>query len=239
MKKCSESICASIDSINTAGMVDGPGIRTVIFFNGCKLRCSYCHNPETWKMGKKQITVDEIFNIILRNKPYYKNGGGATFSGGEPLLHSKFIIELCKKLKEENIHTALDTAGVGNGNYEEILKYIDLVILDIKHIDNIEYKKLTGYEITESLKFIEVVKKMKKDVWIRQVIIPNYNDNIEYINKLKKFISDIPNIKKIELLPYHTSGISKYKELGIDYKLKDVLPMDINKCNELQKILNS
>ena len=135
---------ASIDSIETFGLVDGPGIRTVIFFNSCKLRCLYCHNPEMWTMKDDNYSVDEIFNKIMRSKPYFGKTGGVTFSGGEPLLQSDFIIELCKKLKGEGINTCLDTAGVGNGNYDEILKYIDIVLLDIKQTDPDKYKYLTG-----------------------------------------------------------------------------------------------
>ena len=147
---------SSVNSIETFGLVDGPGIRTVIFLNGCKLRCLYCHNPETWKMGELNYTTDELVAKIIRNKPYFKrNNGGVTFSGGEPLLQIDFLIDICKKLKAENIHIALDTAGVGIGKYEEILSLIDLVILDIKHPNKEGYKKLTGTTIDESEKFIE------------------------------------------------------------------------------------
>jgi len=159
---------ASIDSIETMGLVDGPGIRVVIFFNGCKLRCKYCHNPETWVRGKDNYTVDEVYNKIMRCEPYFRNNGGVTFSGGEPLLHSDFIIELCKKLKKNNIHTALDTAGVGNGNYDELLSYIDLVLLDIKHTDSIGYNKLTGGNIKYQEEFIDTLNRLNKKVWIRK-----------------------------------------------------------------------
>ena len=139
-------IKGSVDSIETFGLVDGPGIRTVVFLTGCKLRCKYCHNPEMWHLGKYNYTPSELAERILRNKNYFqRNNGGVTFSGGEPLLQSKFIIEVCKILKKENIHVALDTAGVGNGDYEEVLKYVDLVLLDIKHTNSIEYKELTGH----------------------------------------------------------------------------------------------
>ena len=145
----------SVNSIETFGLVDGPGIRTVIFLNGCKLRCLYCHNPEMWKMGSLNYTADELVAKIIRNKPYFKrNHGGVTFSGGEPLLQIDFLIDICKKLKSENIHIAIDTAGVGIGKYEELLSLIDLVILDIKHPNKEEYKKLTGLDISESEKFI-------------------------------------------------------------------------------------
>jgi len=228
---------ASIDSIETMGLVDGPGIRVVIFFNGCKLRCKYCHNPETWVRGKDNMTVDEVYNKIMRCEPYFRNNGGVTFSGGEPLLHQEFIIELSKKLKEHNIHIALDTAGVGNGNYSEILKYIDLVLLDIKHTSNEGYKYITGNDITSVEEFISELNKSGTKVWIRQVVTPGITDTREYILSLKEYIKKINNIERIDLLPYHTMGIEKYNKLGIPYPLGGVPPMDKDKVNELYKIL--
>lgn len=231
-------IKASIDSIETFGLVDGPGIRTVIFFSGCKLRCKFCHNPEMWKKGKDNYTVDELFEMIKRNKPYFKrNNGGVTFSGGEPLLQVDFLIELSKKLKSENIHIALDTAGVGVGRYHELLSYMDLVIFDIKGISDDEYSEMTNYSIEESLNFLSICQSMNKKMWIRQVIVPGINDNINYINRLKKLINSLKNIEKVELLPYHTMAINKYKKLNIDYVLKNVPDMDKEKCMELENIL--
>ena len=153
---------ASIASIETFGVVDGPGIRTVVFFNGCKLRCIYCHNPEMFLMGKNNTTVDELVAKILKNKEYFANNGGVTFSGGEPLLHQDFIIEVAKILKKHKIHIALDTAGVGLGNYDELLKYIDLVILDIKHTDSVGYKKITNRSMDEINNFID---KTSSSTW--------------------------------------------------------------------------
>ncbi len=228
---------ASIDSIETMGLVDGPGIRVVVFFNGCKLRCKYCHNPETWVRGKDNYTVDEVYNKIMRCEPYFRNNGGVTFSGGEPLLHSEFIIELCKKLKENNIHTALDTAGVGNGNYEELLSYIDLVLLDIKHTNSNEYNKLTGGNIKYQEEFIDKLNKLNKKVWIRQVVVPTITDSQEYMFSLKEYLKKINNIERIDLLPYHTMAIDKYKKLGIKYPLEGVPPMDKDKLDELYNIL--
>ena len=147
---------ASIDSIETFGTVDGPGIRTVVFFNGCKLRCIYCHNPEMWNKRENNYTVDELVDIILKNKDYFGETGGVTFSGGEPTLHTEFLINVCKKLKEYNIHIALDTCGVGNGNYEELLKYIDLILFDVKHVTKEGYKMITRIESDESFNFLNV-----------------------------------------------------------------------------------
>ena len=226
-------IKGSVDSIETFGLVDGPGIRTVVFLSGCKLRCKYCHNPETWIRGKYNYTVEELSNRILKNKNYFKRNGGVTFSGGEPLLQSEFIIEVCKILKKENIHIALDTAGVGNGNYEEILKYIDLVLLDIKHTNKDEYKELTGTTIDESLKFRDVLNKSNKKVWIRQVIVPGLMDNEDYLKSLVKEVKSIKNVERIDFLPYHNMAYDKYLKLGIDYPYKDIPNMDKEKCNEL------
>lgn len=226
---------ASIDSIETFGLVDGPGIRCVIFFNGCKLRCKYCHNPEMWKKKENNYTPQQIFDKVMRSKPYFKKNGGVTFSGGEPLLHSDFIIETAKLLKKENIHIALDTSGVGLGNYEEILKHIDLVILDIKHTDSTCYKEITGNSIDEVEKFIKVLNKSNKKVWIRQVIIPGITDTEEYTTKLAKYLKQIKNIERIDFLPFHRLGEEKYKVLGISYPYKDKNDMDKKKCQDLYK----
>lgn len=227
-------IKGSVDSIETFGLVDGPGIRTVVFLTGCKLRCKYCHNPEMWHLGKYNYTPSELAERILRNKNYFqRNNGGVTFSGGEPLLQSKFIIEVCKILKKENIHVALDTAGVGNGDYEEVLKYVDLVLLDIKHTNPIEYKELTGHSIEDSLEFIKVLNKSNTKVWIRQVIVPGLMDNMEYINSLIGVQSKIKNIERVDFLPYHKLGSEKYVKLGINNPYKEMPEMDKEKCDEL------
>ena len=225
---------ASVNSIETFGLVDGPGIRTVIFLNGCMLRCLYCHNPETWHMGNKNYTVDELVAKILRNKPYFKrNNGGVTFSGGEPLLQVDFLLEICKKLKEEGIHIALDTAGVGVGKYEEILSLIDLVLLDIKHSNKDGYKKLMGMDISESEKFIEYLNKSGKPVWIRQVIVPGIMDNDKYLQELAVYLLKIKNIEKIEFLPFHHLGFSKYENLKLENPLKNVPEMNVENCQKL------
>ena len=230
----------SVFQIESFGLVDGPGIRTVVFLTGCKLRCLFCHNPEMFKKGVDNYTPEELFNKIIRNKPYFKrNNGGVTFSGGEPLLQSDFVIETCKLLKKENIHIALDTAGVGNGNYEEILSLVDLVIFDIKALDSKNYEYITSNKIDESLKFLDICQKMEKDLWIRQVIVPGINDTEEYILKLANFISKLKNVLKVELLPYHTMAIDKYKKLNIDYKLNSTPDMDVTRCKELENKLNN
>lgn len=227
---------ACVNSIETFGLVDGPGIRTVIFLNGCKLRCKFCHNPETWSMGKANYTTDELVAKILRNKPYFKrNNGGVTFSGGEPLLQIGFLLDICKKLKEAGVHIALDTSGVGIGKYDEILSLVDLVLLDIKHPNKEGYKNLTGLGIAESERFIDCLNKSEKPVWIRQVIVPGIMDNDEYLMELAGYLQKIKNIEKIEFLPFHHLGFNKYVELKLDNPLKDVPEMDTLKCQELHQ----
>ena len=235
MKVC--NMLGYINKIETMGLVDGPGIRTVIFMQGCPLRCLFCHNPETWELKKgEEYTPLALVNKIKRYKNYYGKDGGVTFSGGEPLIQSEFLIETCKLLKKENINICLDTSGVGT-NINEVLDLIDLVIFDVKSIDKTGYKKMTGSDINRSLEFLNICNKKNKKMWVRQVIVPGINDNEEYINKLALFLKNIKNLEKVELLPYHTMGVNKYKDLNIDYKLKDVKAMDKIKCDQLQKIL--
>lgn len=229
------NIKGAVDSIETFGLVDGPGIRTVVFLSGCKLRCKYCHNPEMWVRGEYNYTPIELAKKIIRNKNYFKRRGGVTFSGGEPLLQDKFIISVAKILKKEGIHIAIDTAGVGNGNYEEILKYIDLVILDIKHVNRFHYYDLTGQKIDESLNFIDALNKSGKPVWIRQVIVPGLMDNVDYLKKLSTMVHKIKKVEKIEFLPYHKLGSEKYIKLGLNDPYKKLDEMDKEKCNELYK----
>ena len=226
----------SINSLETFGLVDGPGIRVVVFLNGCSLRCKFCHNPEMWKKAENNTTVDELVNKIKRYKPYFKNTGGVTFSGGEPLLQSKFLLEVCKKLKKENIHIALDTAGVGY-DYDELLDYVDLVIFDIKAIDKDKYHELVKHDIKDSLVFLDKCQKQNIPMWIRQVIVPGINDTEEYVLELKEFISKLRNIEKVELLPYHTMALSKYDKLQIPYALKNVPAMDKQRCKQLEELL--
>lgn len=227
----------SIDSFETFSTLDGPGIRTVVFLNGCKLRCLFCHNPEMWNLKEKNFTPEEVVQKILRNKPYFKNGGGVTFSGGEPLLQIDFLIETCKLLKNENIHIALDTAGVGLGNYDEILSLVDLVIFDIKALDDVNYMEMTGNKICESLKFLECCQKYNKKMWIRQVIVPGINDSESYIDALASFIKKLKNIEKIELLPFHTMAFDKYQKLNLNNPLKNRINMDKEICSKLEKKL--
>lgn len=228
-----------IDSIETLGLVDGPGIRVVVFLQGCPLRCLFCHNPETWTLNDKfLITPDELVRHIYKYRNYFGSDGGVTFSGGEPLFQHDFLLESLKLCKKMGINTCLDTSGACF-NYEDILKYVDLVIWDVKGLDNDGYHKMTGQKIDTSLKFLKYCQNNDKKMWIRQVIVPGINDNIDYINRLKEFIKPLKNVERVELLPYHLLGVSKYKQLGIPYRLEGVPPMDKDKCDELYKVLMS
>ena len=229
----------NIDSFETMGLVDGPGVRFVVFMQGCPLRCAYCHNPETWSDQKKiEMTAEELVKKILKYRPYFGDEGGVTFSGGEPLRQPEFLLEALKECKKQNIHTCLDTSGFGE-NYEEILDYVDLVILDVKAIDKEKYKALTGQAIDKYNKFLETCQAKNKKLWLRQVIVPGYNDTKEDILKLKDYIKNIKNVEKVELLPYHSMAKEKYKSLGIKYRLDDVVDMDKEKCKQLEKLLNN
>lgn len=227
---------ASINSIESLGAVDGPGIRAVVFFNQCLLRCKYCHNPEMWQMQDKNYTPEELITRVKRYKPYFKNNGGVTFSGGEPLLQSEFLIETCKLLKNENIHIALDTAGYGTGNYEAILENIDLIIFDIKDTSEEGFKELTGGNITRVWEFLNIARKMHKKFWIRQVVVPGIHDNLAYIKSLVDYINEhfeINYIERIEFLPYHKLGSEKYEKLNIKNPYQEQPAMDELKCAKL------
>ena len=235
------SVKGYVSSVETLGTVDGPGVRFVVFLRGCLLRCLYCHNPETWdEKGKaEEYTPEKLVKQIIRYKNYFGESGGVTFSGGEPLLQPEFLLECLKGLKKEGVHTCLDTAGVGLGDYEKILDYTDLVIVDVKAVDADEYRKLTGKDMFEFNKFLESVQKTGTTLWLRQVIVPTINDDKDHILKLKQFASTIKNVEKIELLPYRTMGEVKYKNLGIDYPLVGVPEMSNEKLEELKTILNN
>lgn len=218
-----------IHSIETFGTVDGPGIRFVLFLKGCPLRCLYCHNPDTWTMeGAFELEANEVVNRVLKYKSYYKNGG-LTISGGEPLIQIDFITEVCRLAKEKGIHTAIDTSGCtfnkeDTSKFDELVKYVDLFLLDIKHIDNEKCVKLTGKGNKNTLDFASYLDEKNKKIWIRQVLLPGYTNNQTDLFKTREFISSLNNVDKIEVLPYHTMGEVKYKNLNIDYPLKGIMP---------------
>ena len=216
-----------IHSSESFGTVDGPGLRYVLFMQGCPMRCLYCHNPDTWNIsGGREMSVGEIISEYKKNAVYYKNGG-MTVTGGEPLLQTDFLIELFKKAKEEGIHTCIDTSGItfDEGNTEKIdalLIYTDLVMLDIKHIDAEKHKKLTGFDNATVLAFARYLDAKKIPTWIRHVVVEGYTDDETDLFSLGEFIGSLKNVKALDVLPYHTMGAAKYKELGIKYRLDGI-----------------
>lgn len=228
-----------IHSIETLGLADGPGVRIVVFMQGCPLRCLFCHNPDTWEKGANLLTTsDEIVNTIRKYRNFIEDGG-ITLSGGEPLFQSEFTLDILKKSKKAGFHTALDTSGTGYNKelLDDILKYTDLVLLDIKALTNSNYQKITGKDMTEFNYFLDKIQKLNKKIWIRQVVVPGINDTEEYILKLKKYLSKIKNIERIDLLPYHKMGLEKYKKLNLKYRLEKTPDMDKNVIKEFDKLL--
>ena len=227
-----------LHSIETFGALDGPGIRTVFFMQGCPARCMYCHNPDTWEEeAGEQVTVGEVISRARRGRPYYGENGGVTFSGGEPLLQADFLIEAMDALRKDGINSAIDTSGTYfDENSEEVISHCDMVLLDIKHIDPSRFKELTGREQGTLSLLIDAVNRQEKPVWIRQVIVPGFNDDEEYIRELNKFLKRIKYIKKIELLGYHNMAEPKYDKLGIKYRLKGVKPMDSESLKKLSDL---
>ena len=229
----------SIHSMETLSGRDGPGIRTVVFMQGCPLRCKYCHNPDTWEVGEFNTDTEALMKKLNRYKPYYGKDGGITLSGGEPFMQAEFVSELLRLAKENNINTAVDTSGYFLNEYvKTALNYTDLVLLDIKHTDNIAYKKLTGVDISHSLEFLDYLKQTQKPVWIRQVIVPGINDTEEQVIELTDLIKGA-NIKKVELLPYHTLGVYKWEKLGLYYSLNGIQPPSEATMARLNKIIKS
>ena len=223
------NILGNIHSIETCGTVDGPGVRFVVFLQGCPMRCKYCHNPDTWSVGvNKKLSVSDILKKYDSVKEFCK--GGITVTGGEPLVQIDFVIELFKTAKENNIHTALDTSGVlftpdNTEKFDELIKYTDLVLLDIKHIDNDEHKKLTGHSNENILAFAEYLSKNKIPVWIRHVVVPGITYDEKYLSLLGQFLKTLNNVQALDVLPYHNMARGKYKELGLDYPLDGVEPL--------------
>lgn len=231
-----------IHSFETLGTVDGPGIRFVVFMQGCPMRCKYCHNPDTWIVdGGKEYAAEEVVLKILKYKNYITKGG-VTLTGGEPLLQIDFATELFKLLKERGIHTAIDTSGVvfnedNKAKFDELLKYTDLVLLDIKHIDSSQHKALTGHSNENVLKFAAYLSEKNIKVWIRHVLIDGITDDDVYLNKLRRFIDTLKNVEKVEVLPYHSMGVTKYDNLKIEYPLKGIFPPTKERIENAVRIL--
>ena len=241
METFDKSKYGRIHSIESFGTVDGPGIRFVIFMQGCALKCKYCHNRDTWDINGGTLTsVDELLTKIERYTSYIlPSGGGLTVTGGEPLLQPKFLINLFKELKKRNIPTAIDTSGMVDitDDVKELLTLTDLVLLDIKHINNEKCKELVGFSNKKELDFAKYLSDNNIPVWIRQVIIPGITDNEDDLLKLKELINSLKNVKNIELLPYHELGKSKWENLGLEYKLKDIPSATKDDIKRVKKIL--
>lgn len=234
-----------IHSVFSGGTVDGPGIRFVVFMQGCPLRCKYCHNPDTWDFsGGEERTVLDLTQEILRYKSYYGEKGGVTVSGGEPLMQIGFVTELLKSVKSRGVNTAVDTSGVTfNAQDEESIKkhelldeFVDLYLIDIKHIDDNSHKNLTGLSNENTLNYIRWLSSRGKRIWIRHVLVPGYTDDSESLQKLSNFIKTV-NVEKVEVLPYHTLGEVKYQKMGIDYALKGVKPPEKESVLNAKRIL--
>lgn len=235
---------AKVHSIESFGTVDGPGIRFVLFLQGCSLKCKYCHNRDTWNMeGGEYKSVDELVEKVLRYKNYIiPSNGGVTVTGGEPLLQVKFLISFFKKLKEANINTCIDTSGMFNitDDIKEVLKYTDLVLLDIKHINSEKCKELVGVPNEKELNFARYLSENGINIWIRQVLVPGYTDDEKDLEELGRFIKSLKTVKKVEFLPYHEMGKYKWEQLGAKYELADVRQAtqeDVERAKKIAKII--
>ncbi len=236
-----------IHSLESFGTVDGPGVRYVVFVQGCPMRCKYCHNPDTWEMNAGELMEpDYIIEQYERNIGFYKDGG-ITVTGGEPLMQIDFLIDLFEKAKAKSIHTCIDSSGIAfnpanaelMAKFDRLMKVTDLVMLDIKHIDPVLHLELTKQHNENILAFAEYLSKMNVDTWIRHVVVPGITDDDEYLYKLGYFIGGLTSLKALDVLPYHDMGKTKYEKLGIDYVLKDVPPMDKNVLLDKKKVIIS
>lgn len=238
-----------INKLETFGSVDGPGVRFVVFVQGCPMRCQFCHNPETWdfkgdKAGAYDISAQDLLKKALRYQSYWGKDGGITVSGGEPLAQIDFLIEFFEATKAAGVHTCIDTSGVNFvrnepyfGKFKRLMDATDLLLVDIKNIDPTEHKKLTGHDNKNILDMFRYLDEIQKPIWIRHVLVPGMSDNDELLIKTREFIDTLHNVEKIEVLPYHALALAKYQELGIDYVLKDVKSPSAERVANAKKIL--
>ncbi len=231
-----------IHSFESFGTVDGPGIRFVLFMQGCPLRCRYCHNPDTWylKDGKYELSVDEVIADLKKYENFFKNGGGLTISGGEPFMQAEFVKDVVKKAKSEGIHTAVDTSGcIFNEKVREALNYIDLILLDIKCMDEREYQDLTGGSLLTTLEFAKYLSLIKKPMWIRHVLVPGVTDKDEFLEHLADFLKDMKNVERVEVLPFHKMGEHKWEVLGREYTLSETKEPSPERVQNAKNIFRS
>lgn len=234
-----------VHSIESFGSVDGPGVRFVVFLSGCNMRCQYCHNPDTWDGTRgERYTARELVGRAVRYRSYWGEEGGMTVSGGEPLLQLDFLAELAQEAQKEGIHMAVDTSGNPFtrqepffSKFQELLKYVDLFLLDIKHIDPQQHRLLTGQDNRNILDMAAFLQEMGKPVWIRHVLVPGKTDRQEDLMALGAFLKGLHNIERVEVLPYHTMGSYKWEALGMDYPLKGVEPPDGDKVKWARQLL--
>lgn len=231
-----------IHSIESFGTVDGPGIRFVVFMQGCPMRCAYCHNPDSWEINAGKVrTVEEILKEYDSYKAFLK-GGGITVTGGEPLVQLEFVTELFEEAKKRGIHTCLDTSGITyreeqNEKFKRLLNSTDLVMLDIKQIDSLKHKQLTGFTNDRILEFAKFISKHGVELWVRYVAVPGLTDHEEDLVKLGEFLAELTSLKVLDVLPYHTMGTNKYEQMNLEYPLKGVEPMDKEKAKEIRNII--
>ena len=231
-----------IHSIETLGTRDGPGIRFVVFMQGCPLRCKYCHNPDTWRLQEgKKLSIDELMEKIEKCKPYIQRSrGGVTISGGEPTLQFDFTLDLLKRCQEAGLHTAVDTSGyVDRNKFKEMLAYVDLVLLDIKQIDGVKHQELTGVSNERTLAIVDLMEEEGQPYWVRHVVVPGYTDGEEDLTGLARFLQEKKYLERVELLPYHNLGAYKWQELGLKYELGDVKPPDQKKMKEIRDLFRA
>ena len=236
-----------IHSLESFGSVDGPGVRYVIFLSGCAMRCQFCHNPDTWNMqAGTPYTTDELLEKALRYRSYWGSKGGITVSGGEPLLQIDFLLELFTKAKEKGVHTTLDTCGNPFtreepffSKFEKLMEVTDLVMLDIKHMDEEQHVLLTGQKNDNILDMAKYLSDTGKSMWIRHVLVPERSDRDDYLWKLHDFIEKLDHVERVEVLPYHTLGVYKWKELGIPYGLEGIEPPTQERIQNANEILKT
>jgi len=231
-----------IHSIETAGMVDGPGIRTVIFFAGCPLRCLYCHNPDTWDASSgKFMSVDELLSTVLKYKSYHRSsGGGVTITGGEPLMQPEFLRSFLVACKSEGVHTALDTSGFATSEVvAQVLPHVDLLLLDIKTINSELYRKITGQELAPTLATLDLAREMHTRTWIRTVLVPGLTDNEGDFAALGEYLRNYPNIERVEVLPFSKIGEHKWQNMQLEYTLYDTSPPSEEEIERIRRVVNA
>lgn len=237
-----------IHSTENFGTVDGPGVRFVIFSQGCRMRCQFCHNPDTWKIDDPKASLrsaDDVLAEALKYQSYWGEKGGITVSGGEPLLQLDFLLDLFKKAKAKGIHTTIDTCGKPFtreepffSKFEELMNYTDLLLFDIKHIDNEAHKRLTSLGNENILEMAKYLSEINKPVWIRHVLVPFRSDYDEYLIRLDAFIKTLNNVDKVEILPYHTMGKFKWDEMGLKYPLEGIEPPTDDRVQNAKNLLH-